>query len=432
MRRLSGQEQAFAVMNHAFPMPAVIVLKFITGPSKNAIRQSLDHLQYRHPLLRASITKLKKEFWFQELNPIISIPLEEIIRKNDGHWLEVVNVEINKKVIDNPGPLLKSIYLTPSKEKEDTELLLVFHHSIIDSVSLIALINELLTYAGQIDKNITPVQSTTLPVAPIIESILPGDYKGIRLLFRLIPFMAKQLKDEIIYNKGSKKLKDLPIPLTSDNNVLTVVFTKETTTALIKWSRQNKISLNSLIAAAMLLAIHRRYYFGKDRLMRHMNFANLRPYLLPPVNGENEGCYVSMMRFMLFVAANSTVEEIAFSLHQKINKTLKKGDKFIFPLLSKMLIKQTLRKYNSRVSQTLFSYAGAIAIKEEYDNIKLSGVHSFVANNHLGPIISGFGKICFGKLSLDLNFLSDEVSGDKAVDFANEIKVIMEELILNK
>lgn len=434
MRPLSKIEQALTLMNQAFPITVATVLKFQQGSSPEAFRNALDNLQQRHPLLNATIKKNKNDFWFQQMKTVTPIPLEIADRKNDQDWLNVAQAEINKRIDHEPGPLMKAIYLPAANNEGKSELILLFHHAIADSEWLVSTINELLTIAGEYSENkiILPVQPEPLRLSPVMESVLPSAYKGFKLPFRVLPFIINQLREESIYKKRTKNLKDPPIPATSDNFLMNIFFSEETTTELVKWVRKKRLSINSVVSAAFLLAVWRQCFKGEDRLMRSINFANLRPYLSPPLSAENAGCFISLMRFMVSMNANITLEEIARQLNDKTIKALKKGDKFLFSKMSKTLIKQTLRNYDTRASSVLLSYAGPLLLKEQYGNIRLNGIHGFITNNHLGPVISGFGKFCFGSLSLDINFLSDETSEEDAVKLTNEIKFLIEEVINNK
>lgn len=156
--------------------------------------------------------------------------------------------------------------------------------------------------------------------------------------------------------------------------------------------------------------------------MRVVRFSNLRPYLKPPVEKTVVGCFASMMRFTESLSPFRSIAETAAFMDNQYLKSAKRGDKFLFAILSKMMVKRAIRKHNTRLGAAALSYAGAINFKQVYGNIVLRDFHVFITNNCLGTELSGFAKICFGRLSLDLNFLTAETSNKKAKILANEIK----------
>lgn len=164
-------------------------------------------------------------------------------------------------------------------------------------------------------------------------------------------------------------------------------------------------------------------------MLRTVQFANLRPYLNPPLAKIVEGSFIAMMRFDIPLSQENKIIQVAEYIDKQFRQSAKRGDKFLFSILSKFLIKKSFREKKERLSATALSYAGPLQLKKQYGNTAVSDLHCFITNNCLGPELSGFGKICFNRLSLDINFLTAETSREKAMMMANELKSLLLQLI---
>jgi len=252
------------------------------------------------------------------------------------------------------------------------------------------------------------------------------------LIFHLLPFIFRQLKNELNYKRSTGKVKDSLIPASSENLIQSLSFSEEETVSLIKWSRKERLSLNSIITATMLMMVNHYNYKGRKKMLRTIQFASLRPYLKPPVENNVEGSFIAMMRFNIPLSPETEFTQVAKYIDKQIIQSGKRGEKFLFSLLSKTLIKKSFREKKERISATALSYAGPLQLKDKYGLIEVSDIHGFITNNCLGPELSGFGKICFNRLSLDLNFLSAETPGDKVQTMIMELKSSILHLISEK
>lgn len=429
MRALSQLEQSFTITNADYPLAAVCVLRLKNGPSDQVLQSSINKLQKYFPFLQAFINEKNGHYWFEKDNNERSVHLKVLQRPDDNYWLKLTRKELNLGFDHSTSPLMRATYLKASPQ---SELILSFHHAILDSVFLLSFIDHLLTIAGEEEAGQSALISTLpRPVAssPLLADVLPAGFRMPRLLMRLFPFIFRQLKNDLIYKQRSRSVKDSPIPSSSDNDILTLGFSKEETISLIKWSRAKKLTLNSIIEACMLLLVNQYNYLGRKKMMRMVRFANLRPYLHPPVKNIVEGSFIAMMRFDVPLSQGDKIIQVAKHLDQQFIKSAKRGDKFLFSILSKFLIKKSFREKKERLSACALSFAGPVQLKAQYGNIEVSDLHSFITNNCLGPELSGFGKICFNKLSLDINFLTAETSKEKAKMMCRDLKLELLKLI---
>jgi hypothetical protein len=181
----------------------------------------------------------------------------------------------------------------------------------------------------------------------------------------------------------------------------------------------------------MMMTIYRHKYPGHKKILRIILFSNLRPYLRPPVPDHAGGCYVSLMRFPVPFSPESRIPGIAEFLDRQLKRASVKGDKFFFAWMSKMAMKKTIHHQNVRMGDVAFSYSGPIPVTEKPGDGMLNGIHGFISNNRLATTLSGFGKIIFGRLSLDLNYLTEETSRETALKLSEDIKAQLLQLIID-
>ena len=424
MRSLNPIEHSFTLIDNFYPFNAVVVLKLKNGPKAHILRSSLNRLQLLHPLLKVAIKNKKDRLWFEENKELKSIPLNIVEREGDNHWERLVRYELNNGFDLSEGPLVRVNYLISDTEPLNTEIILTFHHAIIDAETLLIIADEILKISGNQESTTDDTFGLlTHPVAPDLKSVLPKSHRGIRLYFQFIPFIFRQIKDEILYKIASNKVKDSKIPENSENNILTLTFDHDETSAIIKWSRKKRTTINSILSAAMLVIVNQFNYKGEKLLLRAIQFGNLRPYLISSVQHSAGGCFVSLFRFS--VRLQKDMVKMATFIDKQYLNTSRRGDKFIFALIGKFLMKTTIKARNARLGNTALSYAGHLNLGQIYGNIQLTGLHGFITNNCLGAEFTGFAKIFQGKLSIDLNFLTAETSREKAEEMTKELKKLI-------
>jgi NRPS condensation-like uncharacterized protein len=287
IRDLSEIEQAFTFSNESFPLTVVCALHLTSGPDSRSLKAALRLLQSRHLLLRAEIVKRKGAFYFRELDPVPQVELRVISRTDEYTWRGVTEHALNT-TFDVAGPLMKCWYL-PNLKNGTSELIVCFHHAIIDGVSSRLLLHELLSLAGGL----------SLPESPgsRVTSKFPPAYQRWNLAKRLVAFLGRQMREEWRYKS---KGVTAPIPGNATNATLSFRLSPEVSRKLsVKIGREG-LSLNSVLLAAILRSVYQQRHFDKgDRLARVISFADLRSSMYPPVSEQELGCNISMLRLSI-------------------------------------------------------------------------------------------------------------------------------------
>ncbi|SIO02068.1 condensation domain-containing protein [Algoriphagus halophilus] len=416
VRNLSEIEQAFTFSNESFPLSVVCALHLTSGPDSKSLKVALQQLQARHVLLRSGIVKKNGGFYFQLLNPNSPIDLSLINRTDEDTWRGVTENALNT-TFDLAGPLMKCWFL-PSPEKAKCELIVCFHHAIIDGISARLLLHELLSLAG----GLSLPESSEVPTI----SKFPPSFQKWNLAKRLVRFLGRQMKDEWRYkNKGVKA----PIPSNSTNAILSFKLSPEVSRKLSVRIGREGLSLNSVLLAAIVQKVYHHRHFDKgNRLVRVISFADLRSSMLPPVPEQELGCNISMLRLSIPISPQQSVLLLATNIRNNIYKASRQGDVFIMSKMSKYVIKMVLKLKNMRLGVAALSFIGKLDLESNYGSIQLHNVNAFISNNPLGPEFSAFGKILFGSISLDFNYLTAEMEAHQAEKIMEEIKENLEEI----
>jgi NRPS condensation-like uncharacterized protein len=416
IRPLSAIEEAFTISNEAVPLCVTCVLHLSPGPEIRDLEVALEQLQRRHPLLQAEITKESGRFYFRQLDPAPPIACT-IVRRADAETWRGVAEDVVNTTFDKRGPLVKCRYL-PGEHSGDCELIVCFHHAVIDGISARLILHELLSLAGGVSLP-EPPPPTALPK-------FPPAYRNLNLAKRLFSFAARQLKEEWQY---SRKGAASPIPGHSRNAVLSFRLTPEISRKLSHNIGREGLNINSVLLAAITQTVLRHKHAGKDfQLARAISFADLRASVIPSVSSQELGCYISMLRLGVPVSKGQSIRQSAAQIQKALFRAGRRGEVYLMSKLSKHLMKMTLKLQNQRLGTSALSFIGKLDLEPQYGSIRLHNVTAFITNNRFGPELSAFGKVLFGSIGLDFTYLTAETDAGQAEQMVNEIKEKLEEM----
>jgi hypothetical protein len=415
IRKLSPIEQAFTHSNESIPLSVACVLHLSHAPDAAELEQALQRLQARHPLLRAEIAKEGGGFVFKKRDapPPIACAIAE--RNDDDSWAAAAETALNT-YFDKGGPLMRCWLLRDPKTGLG-ELIVNFHHAIIDGVSARLLLHELLSLLGGAELPPAP------PEAP---HIFPPAFRKWRLAKRLLAFLPLQMKEEWRYIKTAPPS---PIPAHSENAVLSFRLSPETSRKLSLNAGRMGLSLNSLLLAAITRATLRHKHMGQDfQQARVISFADLRDAVLPPVSNRELGCYVSMLRMSVPVSQEQTTPQLAGHIQKALFRAGRRGEVFLMSWLSPWLMKMALGLKNQRLSISALSFLGKLDLEPQYGPVQLLDVKAFITNNRFGPEFSAFAKILFGSIGLDFTCLTAETDIAQARLIVEDVRENLEKL----
>jgi hypothetical protein len=426
-RKLGKMEMAEAITNEVYAFNAVIILRITNGPSEVTLKTLLPELQRRQPLLGVHIHKEKNWFYYvSEDTP--GIPLKVKERQNNDHWQQVVEEELNTSFDMFTGPLVRFTYLTGPGHKE-SEIIITFQHSIMDAVSGGNLIHEILSFCQEIESHGSIEELKVLEPLPPVEAFFPSSFQGFRRKWNMFLFFLRQMGDEFRYRWRTRGKRVPSIHPAGKNKILPVKYSKELTDALIKCSRQKRVTLNNLLTAAFLMAAHKHLYNGAEMPLRHINTADLRPYLNPPLDAQYFGSYFAMMRFTVGMKENPQVWEFAREFGDINYFSLKRGDKFCVNLLSYQMMRMLFRFKSFRMASMAMSFTGPVMVEKKYGKIEVRDIHGFASNFVVGPEYSALVRLFDDHICWDFLYLDSDMDHEQAGVIADEIHRILESAV---
>ena len=397
----------------------------VGGPLPPQILQrSLADLQKRHPFLSAHITDANGRLSFTPLSDP-ELPFHISSRLDDEHWTQVVESELATQIDARSGPLFRCVYLYDESHQHG-EIVLTLSHSIADAASAGQLLHELMTICASLSDGAFVSLPELSPVPPL-ESRFPPGFNGWWLKLRILVYALAQMTDEISYRirtigKKTPSFHKRPV----HGHIFPARFSSDLIEPFARRARREGITLNSALNAALLLAVNHQLYDSAKLPMRTFSFADLRPYVEPPLPPEDLGLYISMMRYTVDVGGDDDFWSLARNLHKKIYASLKSGDKFVASAMSESLLTMLVKMDAVRLCASALNYNGVVPVQPNYGEIKILGMHGFVSPHPFGPEMASQAQLFNEQLFWDFAYLEEDMDQEKAKAIVEEIKKIMQ------
>ncbi len=413
LRNLGVFERAVLITSQHAPFNIVSVLRMENAPMPASVENALAILQARQPFLCARI----RNRVFETLTNTL-LPFRVIERSHVEQWRGVVEAEMAYHHDHEIGPLFRATYIYGNGHGD---LVLNFHHTIMDAASGINFLDELLSLCSGEMPDRPPLQ-----FAPAIETIFPPAHQGLRRAAKLAGYALAQMAEMLKFMWQTRAKRTPPVRLSGNGHLASLILPEDLVDSLSRQGRKRGVTLNSILNAAQMMATNRHLYAGAALPMQTFAFADLRPYTVPPTGVEQLANYISMMRFTVNVAGEMDFWALAKSLHGKIYRALKSGDKFNAALMAENLMKMFVRMKSMRMGSTALNYAGNVPLKTQYGDIKVVGLHAFISAYDLGPEMASQARLFNDELWWDFMYLDTDMESTLAESILAEIKSILE------
>ena len=422
-RELGTFERALVIADQYAPFHFVYVLRLESPPPPQFLGRALKSIQSHHPFLRARLLQENGKYYFTSLvDPIL--PLRVLPRWNDDHWIKATEVELGTRIEHGADPLFRCTYLYDVNQKH-AEIILTFFHSIVDDASAGSLMNELLKACASFMEEGT-VSVYEHPSAPPQETRFPSAFRGVRLTLQTLRYGVQLITDEILYRVQTRDKRTPPLhKKPSHGHILSLTLPGIFIEKLNHRAQLEKVTLDAVLNAALMIAVNRRLYAGKNIPMRTFSFWDIRPYVDPPLKNEDLACYVSMLRHTVLVEGGINPWQLAHSLQWKFYHSLRSGDHFVAATLTESLLKMVTAMRSFRMGATAVNFNGESPLKENYGEIILNEIHGYTSAYALGPEFSGQVRFFNGQLILDFVYLDVDMSNDEARAILEEVKSIL-------
>jgi NRPS condensation-like uncharacterized protein len=281
-RNLGLWETSLSLMHdNLFATGTGIAMFGFTGQlDEEKLRQALNLVFIKHPLLRAVISHDNNAYYFELTVKFDEIPISFIYNAPDEEWKHIAEEVINSEIETQKS--LWRFYAIKNKDENSCQCILNIHHAIADGMSLMKLVEDILNYYGQILSN-TSFNYSVLPLLPSIEDIIKE-----RIRLKSLQFVQDNSESieltSIPYQKyvpiGKRKTKNIYIFLEPKKNIQInqACNTRETT-------------VGALYNATMLITAQQM--LNEEANISLITPVNLRKYCTQELGIENLGFYIT-------------------------------------------------------------------------------------------------------------------------------------------
>jgi hypothetical protein len=262
---------------------------------------------------------------------------------------------------------------------------------------------------------------------PPVEDFFPQGFTGFDLNRKSMAYFLAQMGDEFRYQMNLRGKRKPPINLEVRGRILPMRTPADVTAAIVRRARKERVTMNSVVNAAVLLSVQKHLYHGEGMPFRYMSMADLRPYLEPPAPPDQVACYISPLRYTIHVSGDEDLWSLARRINDQIYESTKRGEKYLASVMGEQFMRMTFGMKRFRMATTAISYGGASQLESQFGPYNIVGVHGFVSNFGLGPEYSGQISIYNDELWWDMLYMDTDLDQAGAQRIADEIHKILEE-----
>lgn len=428
-RELAAHEQAMETLNNLTASFHIVTISRIRGTlNQEVLRQALDMIQTRHPLLNARIVAKSKSFWFEPGTD--KIPLSVVNKQQIQQWEEVVIEELNQK-INSDRNLLRVTLINFEQDENICYLITTIHHAISDASSCIQLHSELLTNCQNIAEGTVQIKVNQVSQLPCFEKLIPISIQSFTGKIDNILYVLKLQLQLIRYHPKTLEFeKTVPIESRRCGWVYRELV-PELTARLLEVCRQQKTTVQAALGAAMLFAVAKKTHVSQKNNNYFTNYfsfrssVNLRTRLQPQISNEYLGAIASAVITFHNLQKNHHFWDLARDIKINLEQNLANGDAFRQVFLFKKIMSSFLKNpYHSVVSAALTNI-GCINIPQNYGQLELEQISFVPAQSAFGGIFAAAVSTFKEQMMLHFMFSQPAISTETVENLADEMISIL-------
>lgn len=421
--RKLGLVEKWMELGHELGSGLIVNIAEIEGDVKpEIVQQALKLVQKRHPMLQVYIVETEDGMYFQS-EGITEIPLQVIYQKHENEGWKIAEKELHTKFPPGKIPLCRLTLLYSPENQTTCQMIITFHHGIVDGISCMQFINDLLLYCQKIvaGENIPQVES--LELMPAIENLVNYD---------LIPEaeITKTSVNEQINLEPQLIIEGKASANERFSKILPRNLSQDMTKMLITKCKQEETTVHGAICAAMLFAF-RKLLNAKEQINLSYGLpVNLRKSCQPEINTKNLGCFISVLGFNQLVGKNTSFWDLARECKSKIHNSLISGiplnllkqNRFRSPD-RELMAKSVISKEDKMGRNNAFAISNRGKFQFEYkqEQIKIKDLY-FATGQHLGGDCFWLGVVTLNdQIFFSFVYVDPVISDQTANKFADYV-----------
>ncbi|MEG4516078.1 condensation domain-containing protein [Microcoleus sp. AT9b-C3] len=317
--RKLGFVEMWMALGHEVGGGLIVNVVYLEGIlTAELVEQALKLVQQRHPMLQVYIVESEDGLYFQSTG-ITEIPVQVIYKQDENEAIKIAEKELHTKFTPGKNPLCRLTLLYSHQHQNSCEMIITFHHGIVDGISCMRFIDDLLFYYQQINEGENIFQVEPLEFIPPIETIVSYNIpsQNPRENHQLVneqPSLPPQLIIEHQASANERFTRMLPRMLS-----------QEKTKILIDKCKQEKTTVHGAMCAAMLCAAGKLLSIDTQVNFSYGLPVNLRKYCEPEITDQNLGCFISVLGFNQLVEPNTSFWDLARECKSQIHDSLISG-----------------------------------------------------------------------------------------------------------
>jgi NRPS condensation-like uncharacterized protein len=379
-RKLSPSEKFWWVLDQECRGNFVVHARITGSIKEEALRQSLDAVQARHPLLRV---RIQRDGWNSlsfKTSRVQKLPLR-IVEKPTKAWVKEAEKELHEEVAVQEGPLVRCTLVRHAQD--DNTVLIAFHHAIGDAISGSFLMRDLvqamaLVYSGK--------KCELPPLTPKREmnAYFPEWALGLSGRWRSIKFAGRMLGEVLRHGKPALPKFDQKVPPKKRRaRVIVQELDPDFIDRLHERALEHGTTLHGALLAAQILAIAHDREDTKESPYLMGSPVNLRKKLNPPV-GEDVGFFVTIGASVNLAKPDTDFWSLARTVRERVWQCVQLGEPFVYVIQHKDLSRITSLLGLGSWGRLIYARA---AMSLTFGGLTFSNIGIVDIENHLGPFI---------------------------------------------
>ena len=424
-RKLGLVENLFEILHDLGGMIDVNFARIEGSLTPDILRQALNLVQKRHPMLQVHLIELADGLYF-ESEGTQEIPLRVIDKQYENQGIEIAEDELHKKFSGGLAPLCRVTFLHSSTSNSVSEIIATFHHAITDGMSCMRFFDDLLSYCQQIAAGDRIAEVITMQLLPPLETLLASHLSRNNNVEETQEQSSQEIQPPKLIIEDEAPASD------RGTRLLTRILSPEMTVRLKERCKQEETTVHGALCAAMLFGTANIASIDTPIPLSCSSNVNLRKYCEPEVKDDYIGCLISGLEEIHTWKLSTTFWDLALECKAKITHSISRGvpisrinsDKM--RQVNKDLFVYLSEQQRGRTNTISISNRGRFNLVDKYGDFTLKELY-FATGQHIVGACFWLGVVTFHEqLFCTFGYVVPLVSDKTAELFADSVMDTMQ------